>query len=217
MMADTTVQEQQAPQGLTFEAVWALIQETNRQMKETDRKMKETDRQMKETDLRIEARNAETERFIRELTAKTDRQIGKLGSRLGEMVEHIMSPKLQKKFEKFGYRFNHLSRNHAIEDQNKKRLAEVDVLLENGEYAMAVEVKTHLTTEDVQDHVKRMGILRRIADEHQDRRKYLGAVAGAVIDKEVPDYAVKNGFFLINPSGETVDIEAPEGFKPRIW
>jgi enamine deaminase RidA (YjgF/YER057c/UK114 family) len=118
---------------------------------------------------------------------------------------------------RYSYWFNHLSRNHELEDQNKKRLAEVDVLLENGEYAMAVEVKTHLTTEDVKDHVKRMGILRRVADEHGDRRKYLGAVAGAVIDQEVSAYAAKSGFYVISPSGETVDIEIPEGFKARIW
>jgi hypothetical protein len=203
MMENTSVQEQQAPKGLTVEAVWAMFQETDR---------------------RIEARNAETERFIKELTAKTDQQfketdrkIGKLGNRLGELVEHIMSPKLQKKFEKLGYRFNHLSRNHEIADENKKWLAEIDVLLENGEYAMAVEVKTRLTTEDVQDHVKRMGILRRVADEHGDRRKYLGAVAGAVMDEGVQAYAAKNGFYVISPSGETVDIEIPEGFIPRIW
>jgi predicted RecB family endonuclease len=225
MMENTTVQEQQAPKGLTFEAVWDLIQETGRQIKAMNA---ETDRQIKamnaETDRRIAARNAETERFIKELTEKTDRQfketdrkIGKLGSRLGELVEHIMSPKLQKKFEKLGYRFNHLSRNHEIEDENRMPLAEIDVLLENGEYAMAVEVKTRLTTEDVKDHVKRMGILRRVADEHGDRRKYLGAVAGAVTDEEVQAYAVKNGFYLIIPSGETVDIEIPDGFEPRIW
>jgi hypothetical protein len=148
---------------------------------------------------------------------ETDRKIGKLGSRLGEVIEHIMSPKLQEKFEALGYRFNHTSRNHELEDNNKQRLAEVDILLENVDYAMAVEVKTHLTTEDVRDHMKRMGILRKVADEHEDRRKYLGAVAGAVIDREVSAYALKNGFYVISPSGDTVEIEAPEGFKPRIW
>jgi hypothetical protein len=30
-------------------------------------------------------------------------------------------------------------------------------------------------------------------------------------------YALKNGFYVIVFSGETVDIEAPEGFEPRIW
>jgi Holliday junction resolvase-like predicted endonuclease len=175
--------------------------------------MQETDRRMQETDRMIKELTVKTDRQMQE----TDRKIGRLGSRLGEVIEHIMSPKLQEKFEALGYRFNHSSRNHELEDEKKNRLTEVDVLLENGDYAMAVEVKTHLTTEDVRDHVKRMEILREVADRHKDRRKYLGAVAGAVIDREVTVYALKIGFYVIVPSGETVEIEAPEGFKPRIW
>jgi hypothetical protein len=206
-MGDLIAQAGEGPsKAASLEDVWALFRETDRRIRElaaeTDQRMKETDQRMKETDQRMK---------------DTDRKISKLGSRLGELVEHIMSPNLQEKFEELGYRFNHTSRNHEIEDENKKRLTEVDVLLENGEYAMAVEVKTHLTTEDVRDHVKRMGILRKVADAHMDRRKYLGAVAGAVIDREVSAYALKNGFYVISPSGDTVDIEAPEGFKPRIW
>ncbi|MDR2404066.1 MAG: hypothetical protein LBD78_08560 [Spirochaetaceae bacterium] len=205
-MGDGIVEAYKPPRGTTPEEVWDVIRETERLIRElaedTGRKMRETDRKMKETD-----------RKMRE----TDRRIGKLGSRLGEVIEHIMTPKLYKKFEGLGYFFNHGSRNHELLDRNEKALAEVDVLLENGEYVMAVEVKTHLMTEDVQGHVKRMNILRRVADEHNDRRRYLGAVAGAVVDKRVLEYALKKGFYVIIPSGETVDIEAPEGFKPRIW
>jgi predicted AAA+ superfamily ATPase len=105
---------------------------------------------------------AETNRQMKE----TDRKIGALGSRLGEVIEHIMTPGLYKKFKALGYQFNHSSRNHELQDQRKQRMAEIDILLENGEYAMAVEVKTRLTAKDVKDHVKRMDILRRIADEH---------------------------------------------------
>jgi hypothetical protein len=56
-----------------------------------------------------------------------------------------------------------------------------------------------------------------VADERGDKRKYLGAVAGAVVTRTVTAYALKNGFYVIIPPGETVDIEAPEGFTPRIW
>jgi hypothetical protein len=245
-MGDAIVQGREDPsKAVTLEDIWALFRETDRRMQETDRRMQETDRQMQETDRRLgiigaetdrrmqetdrqmqetDRRlgiiGAETERLMRETAQQmkeTDRKISKLGSRLGDVIEHIMSPKLQEKFEALGYIFNHMSRNHELKDSNKNRLAEVDVLLENGEYAMAVEVKTHLTTGDVRKHVKRMGILRGVADAHNDKRKYLGAVAGAVIDQEVSAYALKNGFYVITPSGDTVDIEAPEGFKPRVW
>ena len=45
----------------------------------------------------------------------------------------------------------------------------------------------------------------------------LGVVAGAVVTPEVAAYALKNGFHVIVPPGETVDIEVPGNFKPRIW
>jgi predicted transcriptional regulator len=173
---------------VNFDDVRAMLREITQQMKETDRRMKET-----------------------------DRKISKLCSRLGEVIEHIMSPKLHKKFEEHGLYINHTSRNHELVDKNRERLTEVDVLLENDECVLAVEVKTHLTTKDVRNHVKRMGILRRVADDCQDRRKYLGAVAGAVIDQEVSAYALKNGFYVISPSGETVDITAPADSALRVW
>jgi hypothetical protein len=93
----------------------------------------------------------------------------------------------------------------------------VDLLLENGDTVLAVEVKTTLTSADVRDHLERMGKLRRYADEHQDRRKLLGAVAGAIASNEVKAYAVKNGFFVLEQSGDTVKISVPEDFKPREW
>jgi hypothetical protein len=212
-MGDMTVFEHEPAEGMTFEAFWASLQETRRMLKEmgveTDRRMKETDRLMKETDRQMQ----ETARRMKE----TDRLIGNLGSRLGEVIEHLMSPKLHEKFEELGLCFTHTSRNHELKDQNKNRLAEIDVLLENNECVMAVEVKTHLTTEDVKDHVKRLEILRKVADAQNDRRKYLGAVAGAVVEQEVSAYARKTGFYVIIPSGEAVDIEVPEGFTPRVW
>jgi hypothetical protein len=219
-MENTTVPVQEPSRGAAFEDAWTMFKETERLIKEmgleTDRRMQETDRRMQETDRRMQ----ETDRQMQETDRRmqeTDRKIGKLSGRLGEIIEHLMSPKLHEKFEDLGYRFNHTSRNHEIKGADKKRLTEVDILLENGDYALAVEVKTRLSTEDVKDHVKRMEILRRVADDHGDGRKYLGAVAGAVIDGEVSAYALRNGFFVIIPSGETVDIETPEGFKPRIW
>jgi hypothetical protein len=224
MMGDMSVQSDGIPRGVTPEEVWAILRENALQQKETERLLREmsarTDRRIQETDKRMR----ETERLLKEMDAETDRQmretdrkIGRLGSRLGDVIEHLMSPKLHEKFKEMNFVFSRSSRNVEIRDHDQKALAEVDVLLENGEYALAVEVKTHLTMGDVKYHIKRLGILRRVADERNDRRKYLGAVAGAVVDRKVSEFALKNGFYVIIPSGETVDIEAPEGFSPRIW
>jgi hypothetical protein len=220
-MGNTKVQSREPPKGVTFEEVWALMQETDRRMQETDRRMKETDRLIKENAQRIKETDRqmkETDRRMKEtdrLVKETERQIGKLGNRLGDVIENLMSPKLHKKFKKLGFVFTRNSRNVEIDDREHQPLAEIDVLLENGEYAMAVEVKTRLTIENIQEHLERMEVLRRAADERNDRRKYLGAVAGASLDRNVLAYALKKGLYVIIPSAETVDIEAPP--TPACW
>jgi hypothetical protein len=193
------------------------MKENAQQVKETTQQMKENAQQMRETDQRLEKQMRETDLRLDKRIKETDRRLGDVGLRLGDIVEHLMTPDLHKKFKELGFSFNHSSRNHELHGIDDQSLAEIDVLLENGEYVMAVEVKTRLSARDVKNHVKRMEILHRIADEHDDKRKYLGAVAGAVVTPEVSAYALKNGFFVIVPSGKTVDIKAPEGFRPRIW
>jgi hypothetical protein len=59
--------------------------------------------------------------------------------------------------------------------------------------------------------------LRAYADEHRDSRKFLGAVAGAVIPEGVKPFAIKNGFFVIEQAGDTARIDVPDGFIPREW
>jgi hypothetical protein len=207
------IQERQPDRGLTAEDIWAMFRETDRRMKETDRRMKETDQQMKETDRRIK----ETERLIERLTKKTDKQLGELGNRFGELAEHLVTPNITEKFRALNYTFTKAGPDVKFTDTRGKTLAEVDVWLENGEFALAVEVKSYLRIQDVKDHIKRMEVLKRYMEERQDSRKLLGAVAGAIVRAPVRSYALEKGFYVIEQSGDTVKIEAPEGFSPRIW
>ncbi|MDR2094875.1 MAG: hypothetical protein LBP76_05075 [Treponema sp.] len=184
--------------------------ETTRKFQETDKKFQETDRQFQE----IAQRFRETERLV----DKTSKSIGDLNNRIGEIVEHLMSPDLKAKFGALGYRFEKTARDISISDAEGGFIAEVDVLLENTSLAIAVEVKTKLSQHDVDEHVNRMEKLRRHADTHNDTRHYLGAVSAAVIKDEVRDYAFKKGFFVIVLSGDTVNIVRPSAdWKPRTW
>jgi hypothetical protein len=188
-------QTREPQRGLTFEDVWAAILETDRQLKETYQQLKETDRQIK----------------------KTDKQIGELGNRFGELAEHLVTPNIAEKFRALHYTFTKAGPDVAFFNRDGTFLAEVDVWLENGEFAMAVEVKSKLRTEHVDDHVRRMEILRSYLDEREDTRKLLGAVAGAIVPPDLRNYVLKKGFYLIEQSGDTVKITAPRGFKPRVW
>jgi hypothetical protein len=195
--------------GLTFEKVWAMSQETDRKIQETALQMKETDRMVQEIALRMK----ETDRQMKE----TDRKISSLGSRIGDLVEQMITPNILEKFNKLGYVFGKAAPRVQYNDLQGRHIAEVDLLLENGDTVLAVEVKTNLTTNDVRDHIKRMETLRSYADDHGDRRKLLGAVAGAITTEEVKTFAVKNGFFVLEQSGDTIRLRIPENFKPREW
>jgi hypothetical protein len=219
-------------EGLTFEKVWLSLQETGRWMKEqaqeTDRKFQETNLKFQETDRKFQ----ETERLLKELSRETDRQmketdrpmketdrrIGQLGNRFGELAEHLVAPGIREKFNALGYVFDKVSQNIDISDAlDRYSGAEIDLLLENGDIAIAVEVKARPQHKDVDRHAERMEVLRRWADRHEDRRKFRGAIAGAIFPEEARKYALKAGLYVIEQTGDTVRIAVPEDFKPREW
>ncbi|MDR1933160.1 MAG: hypothetical protein LBQ57_10120 [Spirochaetales bacterium] len=152
---------------------------------------------------------------LRESQKKTDRQIGRLGSRLGDLIEHLTASNIIEKFKELNYEFNHISRNHKLKGPDNRILAEIDILLENGDYAMVVEVKSLLTLTDVKEHMKRLETLRRYADIHNDRRKYISSVSGALIEENARDFALDQGIYVLEHPGDTLQILSPE--KVRIW
>jgi hypothetical protein len=145
-----------------------------------------------------------------------DRQIGHWTNLFGEIVEFMVAPKLREKFREFGFDFPKANQNTKINDTKNDISLEIDVMLENGEKAMLVEVKTKLTLERVNKHIDRLEKMRRYADLHGDKRTFLGAVAGVVIDGQVRDYALEQGFYVIEPSGQNFNITPPNG-KPKEW
>jgi DNA repair ATPase RecN len=187
----------------TFEKVWKMFQETDRKFQETDRKFQETDRKFQET---------------REQMKETDKKVGELTNRFGDMVEHMVVPNLLAKFKELQFTFEVATRDYKIADEKNGIFVEVDAFLQNGDKVMIVEIKATPTTKDVSDHIKRMEKLRKYADLHKDSRKYLGAIAGVVTSDSVKNNALKNGFFVVVPSGDTFNIIRPEGkYHIREW
>ena len=100
----------------------------------------------------------------------------------------------------------------------KAFLAEADFFLENGEYAMPVEVKTELSVSDVNEHIERLAKIREYMDARNDKRKLVGAVAGEIVAENVLHYAQKKGLYVLKQSGDSVTIAAaPHNFKQQEW
>jgi len=206
----------------SFEMIRASLRDLAEQQKETARYLKENAERQRETDRQLKEsaeRQKENERQMKESAERLDRQLGKLGNRFGEMVEYMVLPNLVKKFRELHFGFTIASPHATIEDEENNIFAEIDIKLENGDKVMIVEVKSKPTTEDIKEHIERMQKIRTHADLHGgDRRIFLGAVAGMIMNKNVRDFALKNGFFVIEPSGETFTITVPSGvYSPKEW
>jgi hypothetical protein len=83
---------------------------------------------------------------------------------------------------------------------------------------MAVEVKSCLEKYDINQHVKRLNLLRKYMDNHGDARKLLGAMAAGSYMPGAKEYAEENGLYVILQSGESVTVsEEPGEFEAKIW
>jgi hypothetical protein len=177
------------PRGITFEDVWASLKELAEEHKKTERVVKQT-----------------------------SRQIGGLHRRFGELAEHMVAPGIVKRFNELGYHFHSVSPGgQRILDENGKVKTEVDLLLENDEYVVAIEVKTRPVEWDIEHHTRRLEILREHRNKHHDSRIILGAIAGAIFPQEVKKLSLDAGLYVLEQSGDTMKIDVPEGFVPREW
>jgi hypothetical protein len=203
----------------TLEEFWAAFtksqEESARNIKkiqeeETERK-KEWDRGMAE----LWAAHRETERVVK----RVGRQMGDLHNRFGELAEHLVAPGIIRRFNELGYHFDDTiaERVRLLDSTGQKILTEIDLLLENGEYSIAVEVKSRPTEKDVAHQENRLAILREHKNRRNDRRKIRGAIAGAVFPEDAKVAAVEAGLYAIEQSGDTMKITVPEGFTPRDW
>jgi len=200
------------------EEAWKAIRETQQAVKETQKHidgnrtvMDEAWTAIKETQKHIDGNRTVMDEAWTAIK-ETQKNIGGLNNTLGSIVEHILTPGLPQKFKKLGYSFNRIATYKFAEGV----YAQIDGMLENGEMAVAVEVKTTLRQTDIDDHLVRMEKIRNYADEHGDKRQFMGAIAATITDESSRNYALKNGLFVIEPSGDDVKVIKPET-EPRIW
>jgi hypothetical protein len=164
-----------------------LFKETREQFKETDRRFKET-----------------------------DKKIGKIAGTLGRFVEGLVEPKLLELFQNRGIEVTEIHHNVEIHRKGMEE-AEIDLLLINSDYSIAVEVKTTLKVSDIDDHLMRLEKLKKNPIRSIKGTILLGAVAGIKIESNADKYAYRQGLFVLKQKGEIVEIANDDKFQPKEW
>ncbi len=171
---------------VTLEEVWRLF-------KETDERFKETDKRIKEVTIAI----------------------GNLGNRLGEFVEEMVMPSALRLLQARGIDVYEMY-PRAQSKRLMKRGIEIDLLLVNSNDVVAVEVKSKLAVEHIDQHIKKLEDFKSYFPHYKDFNLY-GAVAGMVVTQNVADYGVNKGLFVFIPTDDTMNLANDPNFIPNIW
>jgi len=176
-------------EGLTFEKIWFMFQETDKKFRETDKKIKEV-----------------TE------------SIGGLRNSWGEFLEGLAKPGLLQLFTDLGIEIHHSFPNFE-EYRDKQKYYEIDLLLFNDKYVIAVEIKSVLTKNHIKQHVER---LKKIQEQppsvfNMKGKILIGAIAAISIETEVVKYAIKSGFYVMVQKSNLLEIVNPPNFHPKEW
>lgn len=145
---------------------------------------------------------------------KVSQAIGQLGGRWGEFIESIVKPAAVRLFQQRGLAVHEIY--HHVTGNRNGLAAEIDLLVTNDEYCVAIEVKSFLSVDDVKEHRECLEKFKILFPRYSDT-KLLGAVAGAAIHEDVAKYAYRQGFFVLGQKGENMEILNDKEFKPKIY
>ena len=180
----------------TLDEVLDLFKQVAQAQQETERKFQETDRR------------------IEQVHKQLSREIGNLGGAWGRFVENMVAPACETLFQDRGIPV------HQVSQRVKKRLdgdtLEIDILVLNQDHALAVEVKSKLSVQDVKDFLVDLAEFRRFFPEYEQKQVY-GAVAAMDIEEGADKYAYRQGLFVLAQSGESVSILNHDQFQPKNW
>lgn len=199
---------------VTLADIYALFQTSQA---EADRRFAEADRRLAETNAAADRRAAEADRQMQDLkriAANTSREVAGLTTRWGQFVENLVEPSVVRLFQERGIEVQETARR--MKSQRPGAAMEIDIFAVNGDVAVAIEVKSRLSRQDVEDFLARLGRFRQAFPHYAEYQLY-GAVAGIEIDAGVDRYAYQQGLFVIRQTGDTVAIANDATFQPAAW
>jgi hypothetical protein len=180
----------------TLEDVWKLFQETDRKFQQMQEESKALDKKL-------------TEKIN-----KVSTDLGRLGNKLGDFIEEMLYPAAVRLFKERGIEVHEVHRNVSAKRNGEG--IEVDLLVVNDTVAVAIECKSSLSIDDVNEHLERMDKLKRVLPSNADKQ-VMGAVTGMIIPENVAQYAYKKGLFVIGQTGDQLVVRNDLKFKPKVW
>jgi len=186
--------------------IWAIL----RGLAEAQTK---TEAQLSRTDEQLASLLNERQETAREIKA-VNTSVGRLSNRLGEFVEEAVRPAAVRLFRECGIDVHEVQQNIVVKREGES--LEIDLCVVNDKDAVAIECKSNLSIDDVNEHLQRLEKMKRLMPRYQGNQ-ILGAVAGMVIPEHVAAYAIKQGLYVIGQTGEQLGLRNDANFVAKAW
>jgi hypothetical protein len=193
--------------------IWAILKglaQSQEEQKALQAAQLETDRILKELSAEIKETQKITAREIKAVNTS----IGRLSNRLGEFVEEAVRPSAVRLFRERGIDVHEVHQN--VTSDREGAAFEIDLLVVNNQDVVAIECKSNLSIDDVNEHLERLEKIKRFLPDHVNKR-VSGAVAGMVIPANVATYAIKKGLYVIGQNGEHLELRNEKSFTAKAW
>ena len=190
--------------------IWDILKENSVQIGRLQSAQLETDRILKELSAEIKETQKITAREIKAVNTS----IGRLSNRLGEFVEEALRPSAVRLFRERGIDVHEVHQN--VTSDREGSAFEIDLLVVNNQDVVAIECKSNLSIDDVNEHLERLEKIKRFLPDHVNKR-ISGAVAGMVIPANVASYAIKKGLYVIGQNGEHLELRNEKSFTAKTW
>ncbi len=210
---------------ITLESIFQLFAESEKQREkaqlqyeaqqlelEAKRKQEQLERKQAEIE-----RKQEMDRYLKKTIGDLSKKIADLGDVLGMYAEAQVKERIKEMFAERGIVCDTLTIHYEYEEANGQCVYEIDLLLYNTIFAIAIEVKHKLKTQHIDEHTERMEKCINYPPRGTEGKILLGAIATMISSPETEAYAQKKGFYLIKPSGKSVKIANPLDFKAKYW
>jgi hypothetical protein len=196
------------------EEIWEILREVAEGQKENREQILLLRESQKETERIIDKIQRETAREIQKVNDATNKSIGRLTNRLGEFVEEAVRPEAVKLFRECGIDVHEVQQNIVVK-RNGEGL-EIDLLVVNDKDTVAIECKSNLSIDDVNEHLQRLEKIKRMIPRYKENR-ILGAVAGMVVPENVAMYAIRKGLYVIGQNGDHLELRNQTEFVAKVW
>ena len=211
-------QTQQIPtgEGLNFERIWAMFQESKTQLQETkeilreaslvtEKKFQETNQKFQETDKKFQ----QTDKQIKEI----GKQIGGLGNKFGTFNEGLFMPSLETILKK-QFKCHLTFSNYKFYDNGNT--LEIDLLGETNDACYIVEIKSHLREEVFEQLEQAIKNFKKYDKKYADKQIY-GIIAATHYTEKDLKQVHQHGFHFISTNDEIAKLKDPKGFKAKNW